>query len=54
MKLNELHDWHMFPAASQLGLNVNVRLLWMGSPSAVYERHDGVAWQEMCIMVKRV
>ncbi len=32
MKLSELHNWHMFLTAGQLGLNVNVRLLWMGSP----------------------
>ncbi len=32
MKLSELHDWHMFLTAGQLGLNVNSRLLWMSSP----------------------
>ncbi len=32
MKLSELHDWHMFLIAGQLGLNVNAKLLWMSSP----------------------
>jgi len=37
MKLSQLHDWHVFLTEGQLGLNVNARLLWMGSPSAAYE-----------------
>ena len=36
IKLSKLHDWRMFLTAGQL-VNVNVRLLWMGYPSAAYE-----------------
>ena len=46
-KLSELHDWHMFLAAGQLGLNVNAWLLWMSYP-IVQPTSDmtGVTWHD--------
>ena len=46
MKLSELHDWHMFLTARQLGLNVNAKLLWMSSP-IVQPMSDMTEWHDM-------
>mgnify|MGYP003513795050 CR=1 FL=1 len=42
VKLTELHDWPPTIFNCRSSLNVNARLLWMGSHSAAYERHDRV------------